>query len=185
MRVKNQSTSNAYKKEKNVISKKTSAMTKFSKYNGFGQKELQFDRCYSTIHYIGVLNKSLEIKKKNVRIPLKSKENYCIFQGKARKYESDENRKLIRKDIIRYTNQIGRERELANDEIGQFIGYIEYKYDPFISDEINEKVLEDAKKRLEGIQSMKKNELDILCAFITNDNKQRGLRMKVLVLFKD
>lgn len=153
-------------------------------YNGFEPKSIEFKMFYKPVQYIGMLNIMLRLGEHQKKSTKRTQDNYCIIRGKPYRYGDTENRINIRRRIIRYTNTAERNRQLRKDEIVPSIGYIEYRYDRFASEIINEKVIEDAIERMKGIEYYKNNQIVSFASFINNDRSREGLRMTVFILYK-
>lgn len=154
-------------------------------YNGFEPKAIKFNMYYSIVQYIGGLNRELRAGENQKTTTKRTPDNYCVFKNNLYRYGDLENRRKIRKELLKYTNNIEKNRELKKDEISEYIGFIEYRYDKFLSEVINEKVVEDAIRRMEGIDEYMKGRATTFCAFIINDRSREGLRMRVYAILKE
>lgn len=163
--------------------KKALPKKRFKKgYNGFEAKSIEFEMFYTIYQYLGGVNFILRAGNNQRNTTKRTPDNYCIFQGKVLRYGDLDERRNIRKDIIRYTSGLERQLRLEKDEIGSMIGWIQYRYDKFASEIINDKVVKDAISRMEGIDRYMTNRAMCLVGFLTNDNSREGLRLRVFVL---
>lgn len=154
-------------------------------YNGFEPKSIEFEMFYTVYQYLGGLNFILRAGNNQRRTTKRTPDNYCLFQDKVLRYGDLEERRNIRRDIIRYTNGLERQLGFEKDEIGTMIGWIQYRYDKFASEIITEKVVKDAISRMDGIDRYMSNRAMCLVGFLTNDNSREGLRLRVFALITE
>lgn len=149
-------------------------------YNGFGAKNIEFDMFLTTMQYICSLNAMLRTDNRQSHTNKKTSKNICIFNNKAYLYGDLENRIELRREIIRYTNFLERERNLEKDKIIVQIGSIDYRYDKYITETINERVINDALRRINGINEYMQGRYRCFVGFLLNDFRSRAI---VLYIF--
>lgn len=149
-------------------------------YNGFGAKNIEFDMYLTTMQYICSLNAMLRTDNRQSHTNKKTSKNICIFNNKAYLYGDLENRIELRREIIRYTNFLERERNLEKDKIIVQIGSIDYRYDKYITETINERVINDALRRINGINEYMQGRYRCFVGFLLNDFRSRAI---VLYIF--
>lgn len=147
-------------------------------YNGFGAKNIEFDMFLTTMQYICSLNAMLRTDNRQTHTNKKTSKNICIFNNKAYLYGDLENRIELRREIIRYTNFLEKERNLEKDKIIVQIGSIDYRYDKYITETINERVINDALRRINGINEYMQERYRCFVGFLLND-----FRSKAIVLY--
>lgn len=147
-------------------------------YNGFGAKNIEFDMFLTTMQYICSLNAMLRTDNRQSYTNKKTSKNICIFNNKAYLYGDLENRIELRREIIRYINFLERERNLEKDKIIVQIGSIDYRYDKYITETINERVINDALRRINGINEYMQGRYRCFVGFLLND-----FRSKTIVLY--
>lgn len=151
-------------------------------YNGFGAKNIEFDMFLTTMQYIVSLNSMLRTDNRQSHTNKKTPRNVCILNNKAYLYGDLDNRIAIRRELIRYTNKLEKDRNLEKDKIIVQIGSIDYRYDRYITETINERVVNDAMRRIKGINDYMKGRYHCFVGFLLNDFRSRIIMLYIFAV---